>query len=93
MDHVPQGDPISPGDRLITSGLGRTVPRGLPVGVVRKVTPSQVELFQRIEVETHVKFSALSRVYVITREGPWYSRRGDSVPPGDLTPDQEGSQP
>jgi cell shape-determining protein MreC len=93
VDHVPQGDPISAGDQIITSGLGGTVPRGIPVGLVRRVVPSQVDLFQRIEVEAYVKFSALSRVYVITRDGPWYSRRGDSLIPGDTGPVKGGDQP
>lgn len=93
VDHVPQGDPISAGDRIITSGLGRTVPRGIPVGVVRRVISSQVDLFQRIEVEANVKFSALSRVYVITRDGPWYSRRGDSLVPDDQALPAEEEQP
>ncbi len=77
MDYVPQGDPVSVGDEVITSGLGETVPRGIPVGTIARVQPSEVELFQHIEVRPHIHFSALSQVYVITRDGPWYSRRGD----------------
>jgi rod shape-determining protein MreC len=87
MDQVPQGDPVREGDRLVTSGLGGTVPGGIPVGEVVHVEPNEVELFQRIEVKPAVAFSAISQVYVITRPGPWYSRPGDAVPP----PPEEGS--
>lgn len=74
MDHVPRGEPIAEGDTLVTSGLGGTVPRGLPVGVVRELRAPATELFQYVEVEPAVRFSALDRVYVVTRPGPWYLR-------------------
>ena len=73
MDHVPQGDPIRGGDELITSGLGGTVPRGLVVGRVTQVRSSASELFQEVEVEPAVRFSAPRRVFVVTRPGPWYA--------------------
>jgi len=86
MDQVPQGDPVRVDDPLVTSGLGGTVPRGIPVGRVLQVEPNEIELFQRIEVEPAVAFSAISQVYVITRPGPWYSRPGDTMTP----PREEG---
>jgi rod shape-determining protein MreC len=92
MDHVPQGDPIAVGDEIVTSGLGGTVPRGIPVGRVTRAELSKVELFQHVEIEAAVHFSALSQVYVITRPGPWYSRHDDSVlPPSDET--SRGAKP
>lgn len=72
MDHVPRGEPIAEGDTLVTSGLGGTVPRGLPVGVVRELRAPATELFQYVEVEPAVRFTALDQVYVVTRPGPWY---------------------
>lgn len=74
VDHVPQGEPVVAGDEMITSGLGGTVPRGLAVGSVVAVRSSPSELFQQVEVESLVDFSALRNVYVITRPGPWYAR-------------------
>lgn len=74
MDHVPRAEPIAEGDTLVTSGLGGTVPRGLPVGVVRELRAPATELFQYVEVEPAVRFSALDQVYVVTRPGPWYLR-------------------
>jgi len=83
MDYVPQGDPVGVGDPVITSGLGGTVPRGIPVGTIARVQPSEVELFQRIEVKPAIHFSALSQVYVVTRDGPWYSRKSDMILPDE----------
>lgn len=74
VDHVPQGEPVVAGDEMITSGLGGTVPRGIAVGAVVAVRSSPSELFQQVEVESRVEFSALRDVYVITRPGPWYAR-------------------
>ena len=79
VDHVPQGDPVTVGDEIVTTGLGGTVPRGLPVGIVTRVRTSSTELFQEVEVESAVRFSALRRVYVVTRPGPWYAATFDSL--------------
>ena len=84
VDHVPQGEPVTGGDAMITSGLGGTVPRGIPVGEVVSVRSSPSELFQQIEVESQVDFSALRRVYVVTRPGPWYAHGNVfSIDPAD----------
>ncbi len=79
MDNVPRGEALDTGDRLITSGLGGTVPRGLHVGTVADIRSSAAELFQQISVEPGVRFTALSDVYVVVRPGPWYSLRGDTA--------------
>lgn len=78
MDQVPRGESIAVGARLRTSGLGGTVPRGLPVGTVRAVESSPMELFQEIQVEPAVRFGALRHVYVVVRPGPWYSRLSET---------------
>lgn len=72
LDHVPQGDPLQPGDELVTSGLGGTVPQGIPIGTVLEVHAPSTELFQEVVVEPAVRFSAVSQVYVVMRAGPWY---------------------
>lgn len=77
MDHVPRGEPVEVGAVLHTSGLGGTVPRGLPVGRVSELRSSPSELFQHVTVEPFVHFSGLDEVYVVTRPGPWYARAND----------------
>jgi rod shape-determining protein MreC len=90
IDHVPQGEPVAKGDPVMSSGLGRTVPRGLRIGTVKSVTAVPTELFQQIEVETRVRFSAIRRVFVITDDGPWYTAEDDFAPDLD---DQEDPRP
>jgi rod shape-determining protein MreC len=90
MDQVPQGEPVEVGDQLVTSGLGGTVPPGLPVGEVKAVRASAAELFQHVEVEPAERFSALWKVYVIVRPGPWYSRAMDALLTEELSPSEAG---
>lgn len=80
IDHVPQGEPVAVGDPVMSSGLGGTVPRGLNIGTVKAVRSEPSELFQEVEIETPVRFSAIRRVFVITDDGPWYSSENDLAP-------------
>lgn len=45
LPHIPFRADVRPGDALVTSGLGGHFPAGLPVGVVREVTPDDVGTF------------------------------------------------
>lgn len=86
MDQVPQGEPVDVGDELVTSGLGGTVPPGLPVGRVSAVRASAAELYQHVEIEPAERFSSLRKVYVVVRPGPWYSRAMDARLTEEISP-------
>ena len=45
LPHIPFRADVRPGDTLVTSGIGGHFPAGLPVGVVREVTPDDVATF------------------------------------------------
>lgn len=45
LPHVPFSADIRAGDQLVTSGLGGNFPAGLPVGVIRQVTPDDSATF------------------------------------------------
>ena len=45
LPHIPFRADVRPGDALVTSGIGGHFPAGLPVGVVREVTPDDVATF------------------------------------------------
>jgi rod shape-determining protein MreC len=64
LEHVPVQEDVVPGDTLITSGQGFTFPRGIPVGRVARVEPSEDDLIKEIWVEPFVKFSRLEEVFV-----------------------------
>lgn len=84
VDYVPRGEPVVVGDRVFSSGLGGTVPEGIEVGTVAEVQSSPSELFLQVKLEPTVHFSAVDRVYVVTRPGLWYSRPGEFL---DAAPD------
>lgn len=75
--NVPVGSKVNPGDRVFSSGLGKSVPRGIEVGTVTSVELATADLFLDVDLAPAVQFAALDRVYVVTRPGPWYFRPGD----------------
>ncbi len=62
---VPLTDTVRVGERIVTSGLSRRYPRGLPVGVVRLVGKDPSGLLQDIEIEPAAKLSRIRHAFVI----------------------------
>lgn len=60
-------DDIQPGDILLSSGLGGSFPKGVPVGTVIKVTRKSFGITQKVEVKPSVDFSKIEEVLVVTR--------------------------
>ena len=56
---------VEPGDLLVTGGLGRTFPKGLPVGRVTGVERRAFGLYQRAIIEPSVDFARLEHVMVV----------------------------
>jgi len=70
MRSVPQGDTVSVGDTVFTSGLGGTFPRQLLIGQITRVERKDYELYQTAIVQPTVDFSHLETVQVITSFAP-----------------------
>lgn len=58
------------GDMVVTSGMGRVFPKGIPVGQVIEVENKPGELFKDVKVRPLVDFSKLEEVLVILKEDP-----------------------
>jgi rod shape-determining protein MreC len=58
-------DDVKVGDIVLTSGIGRVFPKGLPVGEVTMVKKGEYGIFQTIEVRPKVNISRLEEVLVI----------------------------
>lgn len=58
------------GDMVVTSGLGRVFPKGIPVGEVIEVEDISGELFKAIKIRPMVNFSKLEELLVILKEDP-----------------------
>jgi rod shape-determining protein MreC len=66
MRAIPQGDTISVGDTVFTSGLGGNFPRQILIGQITDVERKDYDLYQRAAVQPTVDFDRLEAVLVIT---------------------------
>ncbi|MBU2595346.1 rod shape-determining protein MreC [Patescibacteria group bacterium] len=62
---VPQELPLKDGQRIITSGLGGTMPKGLIVGQVAEILSPESEIFQSGRVKPAADFNHLEIVFII----------------------------
>lgn len=67
LTSVALSDTVEVGQRVLTAGLSRRFPRGLPVGRVRAVGRDPGGLTQAIEIEPAVRLSRLRHAFVIPR--------------------------
>jgi len=65
FDMILQTDNISVSDDVVTSGIGGEMPRGLYVGSVREIHPSNDQLFQQAVVTSPLQVSKLQTVFII----------------------------
>lgn len=74
LDYVLKTSRIGRGDMIITSGMGRIFPKGLPVGRVVGVSDRPGALFKDVQVSPMVDFGRLEEVLVIMKEDPLGNR-------------------
>ncbi len=70
MAYIPQDKEIQVGDRVLTSGLGGLLPKGLVIGQVVEVEKMDYELFQEAAVRPALDLSQVEMVLVITEFQP-----------------------
>jgi rod shape-determining protein MreC len=65
LSYLPRSAVIKPGQRVVTSGLGGTFPRGIPIGAI--VDSRQVEygLSTEARVKLAVSLGAIDEVWVL----------------------------
>ncbi|MCX6811523.1 MAG: rod shape-determining protein MreC [Candidatus Berkelbacteria bacterium] len=68
VDSVPQESPLKVGQRIITSGLGGTMPKGLIVGEIAEITSPESEIFQSARVKPAADFNHLEIVFIISNK-------------------------
>ncbi len=81
MDYIPQDATVTPGEIVITSGLGGRFPRNLVIGQITAVYQRDYEMFQRAIVRPSVNFNQLEQVLVITNFTPAEGTEEASGPP------------
>lgn len=70
IEYLVRGTEAQAGDVVVTSGLGGSFPRDIPVGKVSKVTVTGTGIYQDIEVTPEVDFARLAEVLVVVSPAP-----------------------
>ena len=63
---VLEKDTLHAGDRVVTSGVGGTVPQGLLVGTVENVSETSDRLFQQANIVSPADLNGLRVVFLVT---------------------------
>lgn len=66
VEYVQRTDEVEVGDLLVTSGVGRRFPKGIPVGTVTQVTRRDFGIYQQVTAVPAVDFSRLEEVLIVT---------------------------
>ena len=67
LEKVTADETVQPGERVLTSGGDQVFPKGLPVGMVTKVSTAS-DLFLNVRVKPTANLSKLEEVLVITKK-------------------------
>ncbi|MDR9500539.1 MAG: rod shape-determining protein MreC [Desulfurivibrionaceae bacterium] len=68
MHYILKNADVEEGDLIVTSGMGGSFPKGIPVGTVATVTKSKRGMFQKVTVAPAVNFSQLEYLIVILQQ-------------------------
>jgi rod shape-determining protein MreC len=78
LTEIPRNLDVKPGDRIVTSGLGRLIPGGIPVGIVERVDRDD-PLFLKVHVDPFVSYNRLEEVFVLIPRFLWQDSDTDSL--------------
>ncbi len=70
-------EPIEVGDTIVTSGLGGIYPRGLTVGLVKKIQKDPDPLFKQIAVALSVDFNHIEELFIMRLSPQWSAFRSE----------------
>jgi len=84
VEYVQRTDEVEVGDLLVTSGVGKRYPKGIPVGKVTQVVKRDFGIYQQVYATPAVDFSRLEEVLIVTsappEEAPPPAATGSSTP-------------
>jgi rod shape-determining protein MreC len=70
IEYLERDKEVQVGDMVVTSGLGTSLPAGIPVGKIAKVKTTDYGLYQEVEVVPTVDFTALETVLIVLAPPP-----------------------
>ncbi len=84
VEYVQRTDEVDVGDLLLTSGVGKRFPKGIPVARVTKVVRRDFGIYQSVEAAPAVDLSRLEDVLIVTStesDAPPVSEKQDKAKP------------
>jgi rod shape-determining protein MreC len=66
VEYAERTDEVDVGDLVVTSGMGRRFPKGVPVARVTRVVRRDFGIYQEVEAMPTVDFSRLEEVLILT---------------------------
>jgi rod shape-determining protein MreC len=80
VQYVERTDEVEVGDLLVTSGVGRRFPKGLPVATVTQVVKRDFGVYQEVIAAPAVDFSRLEEVLIVMSAPPEESQAAREAP-------------
>jgi rod shape-determining protein MreC len=65
---LPAHAAVKVGDTIVTSGLGGIYPKGLRVGLIREVTPGEIDVMKKAEIIPFQNPSKVEELFVLRKE-------------------------
>lgn len=85
VEYVQRTDEVDVGDLLLTSGVGKRFPKGIPVARVTKVVKRDFGIYQSVEAAPAVDLSRLEDVLIVTstEDPPTTPEKTDKAKPAE----------
>ncbi|MBN2184386.1 MAG: rod shape-determining protein MreC [Candidatus Krumholzibacteriota bacterium] len=74
LDFIGSEEDVIPGDTLLTSGLGRVLPKGFPVGTVSRVDKEKTGLSLKVSVSSTADLNTVEELFIVIGGRDWESR-------------------
>jgi rod shape-determining protein MreC len=73
LEFVLRKEDVQVGDAIVTSGMDKVFPKGLPIGTITDVVAETPDMFHTITVAPHVDFEKLEELLVLRTpmDRPW----------------------
>jgi rod shape-determining protein MreC len=91
MNYVAAEDKVEVGEKVVTSGMDKIFPRGIPVGVVNEVKPGATPTFKLIRVMPAARLDRLETVIILLTQQPVEFKADATVPPAGAPANTSGT--
>lgn len=88
LDNAERGQPLQPGDAVMTTGHDRVFPAGLEVGHLTDAAPTRAGLYHEYVLAPAVSYATIEELLVVVdyRGGPWEGAAPATTKGGEFAP-------